>query len=59
MSDTPDTPLPEPAYSITFTKRDADLLASICDVCVKATGIASVDAVQIWLGKVRDAMKVG
>ncbi len=46
----------EPTFTLTFTKADADVLASLCDVALKAAGLPAVQAVETWMQKVRVAM---
>jgi len=46
----------EPQFTITFTKADADALMSCLDVTLKAAGLPSAQAVNLWAAKVRDAM---
>lgn len=62
-TDTPRLPKPtptpngDPTFTLTFTKQEADILASLLDACVKAYGIQALDASQLWLAKVRTAMQ--
>jgi len=46
----------DPQFTLTFTKADADTLASLCDVALKAAGLPAAQAVECWMRKVRDAM---
>lgn len=43
-------------YSLTFSKADADTLAALCDVALKAAGLPAAQAVNLWMDKVKDAM---
>lgn len=43
-------------FTLTFSKADADALASLCDVALKAAGLPASQAVECWMQKVRSAM---
>lgn len=44
-------------FYLTFTKADADKLATCFDGLFKAYGIQVRSAANVWLGKVEEAMK--
>lgn len=44
-------------FTLAFTKAEADALATICDVTLKASGLPAAQAVHLWMAKVQDAMK--
>jgi len=57
-TDTPIIPAnSEPHFTLLFTKSEADVLVSCLDVTVKATGVQAIQAVALWLDKIKDAMK--
>ncbi len=46
----------EPEFVLRFSKAEADVLASLCDVALKAAGLPAAQAVETWMQKVRVAM---
>lgn len=44
-------------FTLSFTKAEADTLASICDVALKAAGLPAANAVNLWMQKLQEAMQ--
>jgi hypothetical protein len=51
-------PISDQKFSLKFSKSDADVLATICDVALKAAGLPAAQSVETWMRKVRDAMTI-
>lgn len=43
-------------FTLTFTKQDADALAAICDVALKAAGLPAAQSVNLWMRKIEVAL---
>lgn len=44
-------------FTLSFTKADADALASCLDVTLKSAGLPAAQAVNLWMAKVQQAMQ--